>query len=162
MFPSMSTIIVESGRTVLVVGRSAIDGGQVVFDGAGHSQYFRVMGGTLHISFVNLVSGSAPEPEGTCSVAAGFWECDGGSISVAEGGALVMRSCDIRGGGPDIKVARYGGGLYLGGEDTNADFYNVSITDMHASYANALWVMGTSRRRRRTSDTGEILWVSVP
>ena len=100
VFPSLSVIIVDSGRCVSVVGRSAVDGGRVVFDGGGHSQHFWVTGGTLHIAFVNLVNGTASQKEANCRP--DLYKCSGASILVQRGGTLVVRSCDIRGGGPGV------------------------------------------------------------
>ena len=67
-FPSLSVIPVFSGRSVSVVGRSAVDGGRVVFDGAGHSQHFWVKGegSVLHISFVKLANGTASLVDSNC------------------------------------------------------------------------------------------------
>ena len=134
-FPPLSVIIVDSGRSVSVVGRSAVDGGRVVFDGAGHSQHFWVRGGTLHIAFVNLVNGTASNTDSYCTP--DYWECSGGSIGVMDGGILVMRSCDVRGGG-GVSRAYYGGGVNVYGDTTIGEFYNVSFFDLRAAYGAAL------------------------
>ena len=51
VFPSQSPIIVDSNRSVSIVGRSAEDGGRVTLDGLGDSRFFIVDGG-----------GAAPQP----------------------------------------------------------------------------------------------------
>jgi hypothetical protein len=56
-FPAQAPITVESGRSLSIVGRSAIDGGRVTLDGQGQSRQFLVIGGTLELSFLILVNG---------------------------------------------------------------------------------------------------------
>jgi hypothetical protein len=111
-----------------------------VFDGAGHSQHFWVTGGTLHIAFVNLANGTASQVETNCRP--DIWKCAGGSILVQDGGTLVMRSCDVRGGGPGVSEvfgnAYLGGGVYVEGDYSTGDLYNVSFTDLRATFYSAL------------------------
>ena len=134
MFPFFSAITVGSGRSVSVVGRSAVDGGRVVFDGAGHSQHFYVTGGTLHLAFIDLVNGTASQTDSDC--VHDFWICRGGSVLVTEAGTLVMRSCDIRGTG--LKNAYRAGGVAVYGDESSAEFYNCSFVDLCAAYGGAL------------------------
>ena len=114
MFPSQSPIIIDSTRSVSIVGRSAADGGRVKFDGLGDSRFFVVDGGTLHLSHLNFVNGSAPEPYVACNPETdGDYRCVGGAIIVKADSQLVVSSCDIRGRGRhDIFDARLGGGVY--------------------------------------------------
>jgi len=65
-YPALSVITIDSGRSVSVIGRSAVDGGRVFFDGDGHSQHFYVTGGTLHIAFVILANGTASQTDSNC------------------------------------------------------------------------------------------------
>ena len=151
-FPSLSAITVDSGRSVSVVGRSAVDGGRVVLDGDGHSQHFYVTGGTLHISFVNLVNGTTSVVEVNCRP--DLWKCFGGSILVTEGGTLVMRSCDVRGGGPGRTMfgnANNAGGVMVNGDDSIGDFYNVSFIGLRSTNAAALYAQGSSGDEERVT-----------
>ena len=144
-FPPWSVIIVDSGRSVSVVGRSAVDGARVVLDGGGHSQHFWVTGGTLHIAFVNLVNGTAAEVVSNCRP--DLYKCTGGSILVQGGGTLVMRSCDVRGGGRGVSgygSAYMGAGVYVEGDYSVGEFYNVSFTDIHGTVMSALYVQGST------------------
>ena len=59
-FPSQSPITIDPDRSVSIVGRSADDGGRVTLRGLGASRFFVVDGGTLHLTHLNLVNGSAP------------------------------------------------------------------------------------------------------
>ena len=142
-FPVFSAIVVDSERSVSVVGRSAVDGGRVVFDGAGHSQHFYVTGGTLHIAFVDLVNGTASQVETGCRP--DLWKCAAGSILVTGGGRLVMRSCDVLGGGgPDVRNAYMAGGMMISDDDSTADFHNVTWSDLRAGmYIPAVYAQGS-------------------
>ena len=71
LFPSRAPIMVESGRSVSIVGRSAIDGGRVTLDGYGWSRHFYVIGGTLHLSSLNLVNGTAEQASNNCRPTSG-------------------------------------------------------------------------------------------
>ena len=144
-FPFFSWIKIDSGRSVSVVGRSAVDGGRVVFDGDGHSQHFWVAGGTLQIAFVDLVNGTASMLDANCRPV--LWKCFGGSILVENGGTLVMRSCDINGGAQGSTYfgnAFQAGGVSVNGDDVRADFFNVSFIGLRATYAGALYAQGAS------------------
>ena len=149
-FPSFSAITVDAGRSVSVVGRSAVGGGRVVFDGAGHSQHFYVTGGTLHLAFIDLVNGTASQTDADCTPDV-FWKCRAGSILVNQGGTLVMRSCDIRGRGRDIRAAYRAGGVGLYDDKTSAEFYNVSFTDLCATYGAALHAGESTDKELATS-----------
>ena len=142
-FPLFSAISVGAGRSVSVVGRSAVDGGRVVFDGDGHSQHFWVAGGTLHISLVDLVNGTASQTDSNCRP--DLWKCTGGSILVTGGGELVMRSCDVR-GGPGVNThfgnAYMAAGVFVYDDDSTGDFYNVSFSQLRATYHSALFAQG--------------------
>ena len=135
VFPFFSAIIVDSGRSVSVVGRSAVDGGRVVFDGAGHSQHFWVAGGTLHLTFIVLVNGTASQTDADCIP--DLWICRGGSVLVTEAGTLVMRSCDIRGRGSQVTNSYRAGGVGVYGDESSGEFYNCSFTDLCATYGGA-------------------------
>jgi hypothetical protein len=145
-FPSFSVITVVSGRSVSVVGRSAVDGGRVVLDGGGWSQHFWVTGGTLHITFVNLVNGTSSQVDANCRP--DLWKCSGGSILVQGGGTLVMRSCDVIGGGPGVSEqfgnAFMGAGVFVEGAYSAGDFYNCSFTKWHATYHSAIYAQGST------------------
>ena len=59
-FPSQSPIMVEvASHSISIVGRSAVDGGRVTLDGLEHSRHFYVIGGTLHLSNLNLANGAS-------------------------------------------------------------------------------------------------------
>ena len=66
MFPSQSSITIDPGRSVSIVGRSENDGERVTFDGAAGSRFFVVDGGALYLTHLSLVNGSAPESNGAC------------------------------------------------------------------------------------------------
>ena len=138
-FPALSVIPVFSGRSVSVVGRSAVNGGRVVFNGAGHSQHFWVNGegSVLRIAFVNLVNGTASEIDSNCRP--DLYKCAGGSILVEAGGTLVMRSCDITGGS-----AFYAAGVYVHGDYSAGEFYNCSFTDLNGKFTTALYAQGST------------------
>ena len=137
-FPSQSPIIIDSSRSVSIVGRSAEDGGRVTLDGLGDSRLFEVYGGTLYLSHLNLVNGSAPEPYRACQSADGDYSCYGGFIIVFEDGQLVVSSCDIRGRGQhDVFDARSGGGVYVDAFRTTVGFYNVTFEALVAPYGAA-------------------------
>ena len=142
VFPFFSAITVDSERSVSVVGRSAVDGGRVVFDGAGHSQHFYVTGGTLYLSFIDLVNGTASQTEADC--APDFWICRGGSVVVTEAGTLVMQSCDIRGRGAEFKNSYRAGAVGFYGDEASGEFYNCSFTDLCASYGGAFHIADSS------------------
>ena len=134
-FPSQAPITVGSGTSVAVVGRSAVDGGHVTLNGAGHSRHFLVEGGgTLHLSHVNLVNGSVPVIN--CGGA-----CMGGSILAISGGTLIMRSCNVRGGGSE-DVNTYAGGVALYGGF--GDFFNITFTQLRAGLGAAVYVGGST------------------
>ena len=61
---------------------------------------------------------------------------------VTGGGTLVMRSCDVRGGGPGVSElygnAYYGGGVIIDGGYSVGDFYNVTFIGLRATYGGAL------------------------
>ena len=144
-FPASSVILVDSGNSVSVVGRSGVDGGRVAFDGAGHSQFFWVTGGTLHIAFVNLVNGTASQVEANCRP--DLFKCAGGSILVQGGGTLVMRSCDVRGGGPGVSEQfgnNFQGNIMIEGDDSVGELFNVSFTDLRATYTTAFYAQGST------------------
>ena len=133
MFPSQSPISIDSDRSVSIVGRSAEDGGRVTLDGLSDSRFFIVDGGALHLTFLNLVNGSAPEPDRMCQVSDGDYSCLGGAIIVKEDGQLVVSSCDIRGPGRhDVYDAWYGGGVYVHPYRTTVSFSNVTFEGLNA------------------------------
>ena len=139
MFPSQSPIIIDSSRSVSIVGRSAEDGGRVTLDGLGDSRLFEVDGGALYLSHLNLVNGSAPEPYRACLSADGNYSCCGGFIIVFEDGQLVVSSCDIRGRGRhDVYDAWYGGGVYVDAFRTTVSFSNVTFEALSAPWGAGL------------------------
>ena len=141
LFPSRAPIMVESGRSVSIVGRSAIDGGRVTLDGYGWSRHFYVIGGTLHLSSLNLVNGTAEQASNNCRP--DLWKCTGGSLLVEDSGSLVVWSCDIVGGGPGVDPvfgnAFMGAGVMVAGVASTADLWNCTLTKWRASYAPALY-----------------------
>ena len=85
LFPSQAPVVVTG--TVSVFGNGS-DGGRVTLNGHGRSRLFHVFGGTLHLSFLNLANGTAPE---LLACRPDFALCSGGAILVEEDGTLVMR-----------------------------------------------------------------------
>ena len=139
MFPSQSPIVINSSRSVSIVGRSAEDGGRVTLDGLGASRFFAVDGGTLHLTHLNLVNGSAPKPWADFDQCAeseqgDLYLCHGGFILVKEDGELVVTSCDIRGRGRHgVSDAVYGGGVYVLALRTTVSFFNVTFEALSAN-----------------------------
>jgi hypothetical protein len=141
-FPSQSPITVDSDRSVSIVGRSADGGGRVALDGGTlRSRFFVVDGGTLYLTHLNLVNGSAPEPYLYCDRGAGDFSCAGGAILVLDDGQLVMASCDIRGRGRrDGFDARNGGGVAAYGLRITATFDNVTFEGLGSNAGAAVHV----------------------
>ena len=112
-YPSQSPITIDTDRSVSIVGRSVVDGGRVTLDGLGDSRLFLVKsGGTLHLTNLNLVNGSAMNdpiaPAGVTGASP-----YGGAIFVGDHASLIMRSCDIRGQGPQVLSASGGAGVFI-------------------------------------------------
>ena len=127
MFPSQSPITIDSDRSVSIVGRPAEDGGRASLDGLSDSRFFVVDGGTLHLSHLNLVNGSVPEP---------YY---GGAILVLEDGQLVVSSCDIRGPGRhDLRGAPGGAGVHVNALRTTVSFSNTTFEGLNAFYGAAV------------------------
>ena len=138
-FPSQSPITVDPDRSVSIVGRSADDGGRVTLGGRSASRFFVVDGGTLHLTHLNLVNGSAPESTSCDEATRDFIKCGGGAIAVFEDGQLIMTSCDIRGRGRrDVMDAYSGGGVYVLAHRTTVFFYNVSFEGLAAALGAAV------------------------
>ena len=137
-FPSQSPITIDPDRSVSIVGRSADDGGRVTLNGLGASRFFVVDGGTLHLTHLNLVNGSAPVFTYCDTYTQDSFKCAGGAIAVFEDGQLVMTSCDIRGQGQhDVLNAYGGGGVFVLAHRTAATFFNVSFVGLRAAYRGA-------------------------
>jgi hypothetical protein len=134
-FPSQAPITIEPDQSISIAGRSAIDGGRVTLDGAGHSRHFHVLGGTVHLTHLNLVNGSAPNPS------SGDKADFGGAILVADGGILVMHHCDVIGMGEGADKG-FGtsalGAISLGDAGTTGTFFNVTFAHNRASWASAI------------------------
>ena len=57
----------------------------------------------------------------------------------------MMRSCDVRGGGPGVSAAYMAGGVFVEGDYSVGEFYNVSFTDLHGMESSAaLYVQGST------------------
>jgi hypothetical protein len=61
-----------------------------------------------------------------------------------------MRSCDVRGGGPGVSKqygnAYHSAGVWIEGDYSIGEFYNVSFTDLRATLMSALYAQGSSVR----------------
>ena len=66
LFPSQSPIVIEAGQSVSIVGRLAANGGPATLDGYAHSRLFSVLGGSLNLTTLILVNGTAPQPGLSC------------------------------------------------------------------------------------------------
>ena len=144
IWPSQAPIFVEAGRSVSILGRSALDGGHVSLDGAGHSRLFYVKGGTLNLATLNLANASVPpfqsSPDGH-----GF----GGIIHLSSdwpGNRLTVRSCYFYGGGRGVsRINDYNlGGAYMGGAicifgaGATAEVHNSTFSNFAASIGAAI------------------------
>ena len=134
IFPSQAPVVITSGSVSLFGNGS--DGGRVTLDGNGHSRLFYILGGTLHLTFLNLANGTVPSP----------LDDTGGSIYVTGGGVLVIRSCDIRGGGPGIdpygQNAYGGGAIWLLGDGVGATgaFHDVVFSNFRGNWGSIIGV----------------------
>ena len=139
IFPSQAPVVVTG--TVSVFGNEC-DGGRCTLDGHGRSRLFYVLGGTLHLAYLNLANGTAPETAFGWLGGTGGGDHRGGAILVEAGGTLEVRSCDIRGGGPGVDPllgnAYVGGGVYLGGPGTTGEFHDVVFSNHLASWGGIL------------------------
>ena len=136
-FPSQAPITIESGRTVSIVGSGSASGGLMRLNAQYHSRHFMVYG-TLSLTSLSFVNGTAPDPSSVCSFT--FDQCKGGNILVFEGGALSMSSCEFIDGGRAETAfggAYEGAGIYLGAGSI-ADISNSLFTDLIAYYGGAI------------------------
>ena len=144
LYPSsQAPITLNTARSVSVVGRSAITGDRVTLDGGGTSRLFVVTGGaTLHLAFLNLANGTAPETMVDC-VPGG--DCVGGALLV-HGGTIIMRSCEIRGGNHPVSKfygnAFVGAGISFSGYETSGALYNVTFRNLIAAWGAAIMIEG--------------------
>ena len=144
LFPSsQAPITLDTARSVSVVGRSAIAGDRVTLDGGGASRLFVVTGGAvLHLAFLNLANGTAPETTVDC-VPGG--NCVGGAILV-HGGTLIMRACEIRGGNHPISSyygnAFVGTGISFSGLGTFGTLHNITFKNLVGAYGTAMIMEG--------------------
>ena len=138
-FPSQSPITVDPDRSVSIVGRSADDGGRVTLRGLGASRFFVVDGGTLHLTHLNLVNGSAPVSTVCLTTDRdALLKCAGGAIVVLEDGQLIVPSCDIRGQGRrDVLEAYSGGGVLVLAFRTIVSFFNTTFQGLGAETGGA-------------------------
>ena len=140
-FPSQSPITIGSDRSVSIVGRFADDDGRVTLNGLSDSRLFLVKtGGTLYLTNLNLVNGSAPDPKAASCVSNGgdLELCNGGAIFVDEHGSLVMTSCDIRGLGAGFLNADYGAGIYVVANGATVSIHNATFENLAARYGTAI------------------------
>ena len=130
--------MVESGRSVSIVGGD--EESWVTLDGAGQSRLFFVNGGELSLAFLNLVNGSTRVPGAGCDD--DYDRCVGATLLVADGGSLMMRHCDIRGGGPgestESGAAWIGAGVSFYDPGTTGELYGVGFYGLRAKYAAAV------------------------
>ena len=137
-FPSQAPITVESGRSVSIVGGD--EESWVTLDGAGQSRLFLVNGGTLSLAFLNLVNGSTRVPGSGCDD--DYERCAGATLLVMNGGSLMMRHCDIRGGGPgestEFGAAWVGAGVSFYDPGTTGELYGVGFYGLRSVYAAAV------------------------
>ena len=145
-YPSQSPITINTDRSVSIVGRSVVDGGRVTLDGLGDSRLFLVKsGGTLHLTNLNLVNGSAMNdpiaPAGVTGASP-----YGGAIFVGDHASLIMRSCDIRGQGPQVLSAVGGAGVFVDAFEATASFFNTTFANLHADFGAAINSYNTADR----------------
>ena len=139
LFPSQAPIVVTGSLSVFGNGS---DGGRVTLDGHGRSRHFHVLGGTLHLAFLNFANGTTPSQNGCTGNSA---LCGGGAILVEEGGSLVMRSCAIRGGGPGVELNAYeGGGVMVVDAGSTGKFFDVVFSNLVATYGACAYGKGYS------------------
>ena len=131
-FPTQAPILIESGRSVSIEGRSAFDGGRITLDGATQSRMFKVVGGSLTLAYLNLANGTTRAWDAGC--ADDRDRCAGSTIIVLEG-SLTMSWCDIIGG------RAFFGAIHFGEGGMTGDLFNVKFQGNYGVHGAAvsLW-----------------------
>ena len=139
MFPSLSPIEIDADRSVSIIGRSADDGSRVTLDGLGNSRLFLVKtGGTLYLTNLNLVNGSAPDPSSDCSSIDTQERCSGGAVFINAYASLIMEHCDIHGLGEAFLSADWGAGIFVKADGATVSIHNCTFENLAARYGTAI------------------------